>query len=73
MKWDTKIGLLLLLVLVLVSLQGCSVPEVRESILEQKQTVQQESGSESGSVPDFQGIANALGCVFAPDRCNKKE
>jgi len=56
-----------------VSLQGCSVPEVRESILEQKQTVQQESGSESGSVPDFQGIANALGCVFAPDKCNKKE
>ena len=69
MKWDTKVGLLLLLVLVIVSLQGCSVPEVRESILEQKHSVQEESGS----VTDFQGIANALGCVFAPDKCNKKE
>ena len=64
-------GLILLLLLT-----GCNQPpftqgpiydETPESSAQSNSTQERES-----SIPNFNGIAHALGCVFAPDSCNKQ-
>jgi len=62
-------GLILLLLLT-----GCNQPPFTQGpILEQESSAQSNSTQESeSSIPDFNGIAHALGCVFAPDSCNKQ-
>jgi len=62
-------GLFLLLLL-----SGCNQPPFTQGpILEQESSAQSNSTQErESSIPDFNGIAHALGCVFAPDSCNKQ-
>ena len=62
-------GLILLLLLT-----GCNQPPFTQGpILEQESSAQSNSTQErESSIPDFNGIAHALGCVFAPDSCNKQ-
>jgi hypothetical protein len=76
MKWDTKIGLALCLILVLLATAGCSRDygaimddsNATATASREEKSAADASRSESG-VPNFQGIADALGCVFAPDSC----
>ena len=60
--------------LLLVLLTGCNQPPFTQGpILEQESTTHSNSDKESESnIPNFNGIAHALGCVFAPDSCNKQ-
>ena len=62
-------GLILLLLLT-----GCNQPPFTQGpILEQESNTHSNSTQErESSIPDFNGIAHALGCVFAPDSCNKQ-
>ena len=58
--------------LLLVLLTGCNQPPLstQKPLLE---SVHNEHAQEHDSytTPNFNGIAHALGCVFAPDSCNK--
>jgi len=61
-------GLLLLLLLT-----GCNqAPFANKPLLESVEKPPTEQHDEQSSIPDFNGIAHALGCVFAPDSCNKQ-
>ena len=61
-------GLLLLLLLT-----GCNqAPFANKPLLESVENGSTEQQSEQSSIPNFNGIAHALGCVFAPDSCNKQ-
>ena len=74
MNWEIRLAIALMLVLVLLSLQACNQVPVIDKIEqqhEQKQTV--EDSKLQTTPPNFQGIANALGCVFAPNTCNNSE
>jgi len=74
MNWEIRLAIALMLVLVLLSLQACNQVPVIDKIEqqhEQKQTV--EDSTLQTTPPNFQGIANALGCVFAPNTCNNSE
>lgn len=71
MKWDIKIGLVLLAVLVFLSLAGCSNVPVIERIEDTTKKQETVNNEDKPSIPDFNGIAEALGCVFAPQTCNK--
>tara|TARA_A200000159_G_scaffold163355_1_gene189382 strand:+ start:2216 stop:2440 length:225 start_codon:yes stop_codon:yes gene_type:complete len=74
MNWEIRLAIALMLVLVLLSLQACNQVPVIDKIEqqhEQKQTV--EDSMLQTTPPNFQGIANALGCVFAPNTCNNSE
>ena len=74
MNWEIRLAIALMLVLVLLSLQACNQVPIIDKIEqqhEQKQTV--EDSTLQTTPPNFQGIANALGCVFAPNTCNNSE
>lgn len=74
MNWEIRLAIALMLVLVLLSVQACNQVPVIDKIEqqhEQKQTV--EDSTLQTTPPNFQGIANALGCVFAPNTCNNSE
>ena len=60
--------------ILLLLLTGCNQPPFTQGpILEQESTTQSNSTQERESnIPNFNGIAHALGCVFAPDSCNKQ-
>ena len=62
-------GLILLLLLT-----GCNQPPFTQGpILEQESNTHSNSTQERESnIPNFNGIAHALGCVFAPDSCDKQ-
>jgi len=70
-RWELRVALILIVILVSISLGGCSVPQIREQVLESEPHSDSQEVDEPGGIPDFQGIADALGCVFAPDKCNK--
>ena len=55
---------------------SCSVPNIVDTATGTKQTApeptaEQEQQLEREGVPNFSAIAEALGCVFAPQTCNK--
>lgn len=61
-------GLLLLLLLT-----GCNqAPFANKPLLESVENGSTEQHSAESNIPDFNGIAHALGCVFAPDKCKKQ-
>ena len=62
-------GLFLLLLLT-----ACNQPPFPQGpILESESSTHSNSDKESeSSIPNFNSIAHALGCVFAPDKCNKQ-
>lgn len=80
MKWDVRIALCLCLILVLLALQGCSQPvhtlvepgseNATATASQSKKSAADASRTENGP-PDFSSIALMLGCVFAPDSCEK--
>ena len=70
-RWELRVALILIVILVSISLGGCSVPQIREHILESNTHSDTDQQEQPGGIPNFQGIADALGCVFAPDKCNK--
>jgi hypothetical protein len=74
MKWETRLALCLMLILCLLALQACGQVPILDKIeqqYEQEQTV--EDKKLDSNTPNFQGIANALGCVFAPNSCGSSE
>ena len=60
--------------ILLLLLTACNQPPFTQGpILEQESSTHSNSSKESeSSIPNFNGIAHALGCVFAPDSCNKQ-
>lgn len=70
-RWELRVALILILILVSISLGGCSVPQIREHVIESHSDTQEQEQEQPSGIPNFQGIADALGCVFAPDKCNK--
>lgn len=74
MNWEIRLAIALMLVLVLLSVQACGQRPILDKLEEahqQEQTV--EDSTPQTSPPNFQGIANVLGCVFAPNTCNNPQ
>ena len=77
----TKIWLLLAVMLVMLSFYGCVSPtrvaENDQHVIEKewndldKEQADTENKQESSGPTNFQGIADILGCMFAPHTCNK--
>ena len=57
----------------MLALTGCNQP-LPTTIYDEtpESTTQSNTSTEQSSIPNFSGIAHALGCVFAPDSCNKQ-
>lgn len=73
MTWENKVAVLLMAILVIISLTGCGqVPPIEQITNPQKSKVQETPSKETQIYPNFDGIAHALGCVFAPDKCKKQ-
>lgn len=74
-KWEIRVALILIVILVSIALQGCGQAPVIDRVLdpEPKEHVVEDKDStlEGPGIPNFKGIADALGCVFAPQTCNK--
>jgi len=68
--WEIRAALILILLLVVLGLQACGQAPVIDRVLdpEPKQHAQ-DTELESQGVSNFQSIADALGCVFAPQTC----
>ena len=63
--------IMLLLALVFILLPGCGQIPLADKVIEQHKTEQTVEDAKESSLPNFQGIADALGCVFAPQSCQK--
>ena len=50
---------------------GCGQVPLAERVIKQHEAEQTVEDAEESSLPNFQGIADALGCVFAPQSCQK--
>ena len=76
MNWEVRIALGLALLLVLLSLPACNQPPL--STLETSTQAQEQAvdtkdttvDDHKHSTPNFDGIAHALGCIFAPASCD---
>jgi hypothetical protein len=71
-RWELRVALILIMILVTISLNSCSVPQIQDAVLEstdRQEPVRDEE--ENQGIANFQVIADALGCVFAPDSCGK--
>ena len=67
-RWEIRIAVTLIIILVLISISGCGqVPMASDRILEQHQA--EDTALSEHTSPNFQGIANAIVCVFAPQSC----
>jgi len=73
MKWEIRLALGLLMILILLSLQACGQVPFVEKIEKQQQSEAVVEQHTNNHTPHFQGIANALGCVFAPNTCEKSK
>jgi len=70
-RWEIRLAVTLIIILVLISISGCGqVPMATDRILEQHQA--EDNTPQEQSAPNFQGIANAITCVFAPQSCGKE-
>jgi len=68
----TKYLWILLVVACIFALLGCGQVPLADKVIEQHKTEHAvEDAKEESSLPNFQGIADALGCVFAPQSCQK--
>ena len=69
----TKYLRILCISAVLLSLVSCGNMPSADRVIDQHEQNSQikEQKDSAGSVPNFQGIADALGCVFAPQSCKK--
>jgi hypothetical protein len=75
MKQDVQIWLLLAMVLVVLAVQGCSQPPmvtIDEAINNNDATsVPTQQEPDTSGPTDWEAIGRTLGCVFAPETCNK--
>ena len=62
---------ILIVVACIFALAGCGQVPLADKVIEQHKTEHAVKDAEEGSLPNFQGIADALGCVFAPQSCQK--
>ena len=63
---------ILLLVGIIFLTYGCGQVPLSERMITQHEAEHTlEDAKEESSLPNFQGIADALGCVFAPQSCQK--
>ena len=62
---------ILLIVACIFALAGCGQVPLADKVIEQHKTEHAVKDAEESSLPNFQGIADALGCVFAPQSCQK--
>ena len=67
----TKYLWILLVVACIFALLGCGQVPLADKVIEQHEAEQAIDETKEGSIPNFQGIADALGCVFAPQSCQK--
>ena len=66
-----KFIVLMLIVLLWTGLSACTptnTEEINAEITKEMEAMDKEQESESGPT-DFEGIADVLGCMFAPDDC----
>ena len=62
-------------IILLLLLTACNQPPFTQGPIYDEtpeSTTQSRSTQEPNGIPNFSGIAHALGCVFAPDSCNKQ-
>jgi tetrahydromethanopterin S-methyltransferase subunit D len=71
MKMFIKYLWILLAVGIIFLTYGCGQVPVVDKIIEQEETKHAVEDQQTGGAPHFQGIADALGCVFAPQSCKK--
>ena len=62
---------ILLVVGIIFLTHGCGQVPLADKVIEQHEAEQAIDETKEGSIPNFQGIADALGCVFAPQSCQK--
>lgn len=70
--WEIRAALILILLLVVLGLQACGQAPVIDRVLDPEprtQTQTQDTELKGQGVTNFQSIADALGCVFAPQTC----
>ena len=78
---EKKIIILLTLVLIMIGVTGCVSPasstpgamDDTRSTPKEKPVVAEEEDVSAPTVSNLGGIANALGCMFAPDTCQAKK
>lgn len=71
-KWELRVALILIVILISVALQGCGQVPVVDRVIDQHKQ-EQELEQTKSNLPNFQGIADALGCVFAPESCQNSQ
>ena len=63
---------ILLLVGIIFLTHGCGQVPLADRVIKQHEAEETiDDAKEGSSMPNFQGIADALGCVFAPQSCQK--
>lgn len=72
MNWEIRLALALIMLLILLSLQACGQVPVLEKI-ENQQQMEAVVEDQSTTPPNFDSIANALGCIFAPNSCDNSQ
>jgi hypothetical protein len=78
---ERKIIILLTLVLIILGVTGCTNPtsntpgdmDTTRAIPKEKSIVQNREDAPVPTVSNLGGIANALGCIFAPENCRDKK
>ena len=71
MKMFIKYLWILLAVGIIFLTYGCGQVPLADRVIKQHEAEHAVEDSKQGTVPNFQGIADALGCVFAPQSCKK--
>lgn len=70
-RWELRVALILIVILISISLSGCGQVPFADRVIEQHKAEHAVEDAKESSLPNFQGIADALGCVFAPQSCQK--
>lgn len=71
MKMFIKYLWILLVVGIIFLTYGCGQVPLTDRVIQQHQAEESVKDAKESSIPNFQGIADALGCVFAPQSCQK--
>ena len=72
-RWEIRAAMVLIVTLLILAISACGqVPMVEQVIQSQENQAASEQVKEDNGPPNFQGIANVLGCVFAPDSCSNR-
>tara|TARA_B100001094_G_scaffold188278_1_gene182475 strand:+ start:137 stop:358 length:222 start_codon:yes stop_codon:yes gene_type:complete len=62
--------LIIILLLVLIGLSGCVQKTISPTVIEPEK---EKPSTITDSIGKMEGIANALGCMFAPETCKAKD